>query len=83
MDHVQLRLLTSGCGCWRLPARSTVASPAVLFFSRLRRSEEAAKSSVWHMSELGWQAHRSRTSGAQQAGLLTKCLLPAITYLYV
>ena len=31
---------------------------------RLRRSEEAAKSSVWHMSELGWQAHRSRTSGA-------------------
>eukprot|EP00964_Phaeocystis_antarctica_P090718 scaffold58080_cov58-Phaeocystis_antarctica.AAC.2 len=74
---------------------------------RLRRSEEAAKSSVWHISELGWQAHRSRTSGAHivrtmrtppctvrahsgltarhvihrraAAGLLTKCLLPAIT----
>ena len=25
-DHVQLRLLTSSCGCWRLPAQSTVAS---------------------------------------------------------
>ena len=26
MDHVQLRLLTSSCDCWRLPARSMVAS---------------------------------------------------------
>jgi len=40
MDHVQLRLLTSGCGCWRLPARSTVASPAVLFFSRTAQKSE-------------------------------------------
>eukprot|EP00964_Phaeocystis_antarctica_P138043 scaffold102679_cov38-Phaeocystis_antarctica.AAC.1 len=40
VDLVQLRLLTSGCGCWRLPARSTVASPAVLFFSRTAQKSE-------------------------------------------
>ena len=31
---------------------------------RLRRSEKAATSGVWHMGELGWQARRSCISGA-------------------
>ena len=50
---------------WSAPKHSSSSAPAGAAWSahsptsrvlpcRLRRSEEAAKSSVWHMSELGW-----------------------------
>ena len=48
----------------RLPLGSAHSPTSRVLPCRLRRSEEAAKSSVWHMSELGWQVHRSCTSGA-------------------
>ena len=78
MDHVQLRLLTSGCGCWRLPARSTVASPAVLFFRRTaQKSEEprACLPSASHRQVLarGRGAGRECTGGCR---LGRRCMPP-------
>ena len=79
-DHVQLRLLTSGCGCWRLPARSTVASPAVLFFSRnAQKSEEprACLPSASHRQALA----RGRGSSSAPAVAAWLCTQPHVACL--
>jgi len=75
MDHVQLRLLTSGCGCWRLPARSTVASPAVLFFSRTAQKSEEPRAylpSASHRQALA----RGRGSSSAPAVAAWLCTQP-------